>query len=479
VIARAMDRHRLAWLTLIVGHALLAFYFVDLRLTANPLSRALPVVAVYEDGNLHIDRWEALTVDKAKIGEHFYSDKPPLSTAITAVAYGAVRPFLYLPANPSYRAYRETRAVLALGGLLCGALPFLLLVLLCVEGARQLPRDRAAWLAPLALYGGFLHVYAGVFMAHLLGALFVVLAYRTLFENHRPFRAGWLLGLAFLAEYPLALALPLWAVQRYAQRRSASEMAALGTGFLPAITAAAVHNAYLTGDPLSFPYKFNATEQFAALETAYGLAAPSLASVLGLTVSPFRGVFFYAPVVLVLFGAIVRADLRGGASGLLRDGSAAFFLLSLLFYVSRANEPWPLWTGGYCYGPRYLIPAAALVLYRGLQTIGRSDRVATILVVIASLLGLASGWAATVTTGYLAGTELEANPLFEKILPHLLDRGPDLRTAVLASISSLPASAANVLWLALLGATLWLPARLFRTAAPRPGAAPTLRAAES
>jgi hypothetical protein len=471
-----MDRNRLAWLVLILGHTALALYFVDLRLTANPVSRALPVVALYEDGTIHIDRWESLTVDKAKIGGHFYSDKPPLSTAVTAIAYGAVRPFLSLPNNPSYRAYRETRAVLAVGGLVCGALPFLGLVLLCVAGARGLPRERAAWLAPLALYGGFLHMYAGVFMAHLLGAFFIVLAYRSLFESGRSFRSGALLGLAFLTEYPLALALPLWAAQRWATRRSTAELAGLGAGFFPALLAAAAHNAYLTGSPFSFPYKFNATEQFAALSTAYGLALPSLDSLTGLTVSPFRGVFFYAPVVLVLLGAIVRAALRGGAGGLLRDGALAFFVASLAFYVSRANEPWPLWTGGYCYGPRYLIPAAALVVYRGLQTIGRDDRAPTILVVAASVLGLASAWAATVTTGYLAGTELEPNPIFQKILPHLFERGPDLGTAVLAGATPLSAPIANVLWLLLLLAALWVPARLFRSAAT--GTAPArLRAA--
>jgi hypothetical protein len=466
-----MHPTRLAWLCLLLGHAVLSFYFVDARFTANPLSRALPVVSLLEEGSLRIDRWHALTPDKAKIGRHYYSDKPPLATALTAAAFGALRPFLYRPANPSYRAHRQTRTATVLGGLLTGSLPFLALLLLCIDAARGLPPARRAWLVPLAVYGGFLHVYAGVFMAHLLGALLLVLAYRSLFERGRPALAGLFLGLAFLAEYPLALALPLWAVQRWASRPSPREAVALAAGFAPGAVLAAGYNVALTGSALTFPYKFNATAEFSALERAYGLAWPSLETIYGLTFSPFRGVFFYAPVALVLLGAVLRASGQGGAKQVLSDGAVGFFLLSLLFYVSRANEPWPVWTGGYCYGPRYLVPAVALLVYRGVRTIAARDRVATALVAATGALGLAFAWSAEVTTGYLAGTDLEPNPVFDRVLPYLLSEGPDARTSVLAMLTPVPPEAANVLWLLLFAATLALPAWLFRRATPEAGAA--------
>jgi len=466
-----MRPDRAAWLCLVLGHAVLTFYFVDARFTANPLSRALPIVSLFEEGTLRIDRHQSLTPDKAKIGDHYYSDKPPLATAITALAYGAAQPFVYHPGNPSYRAYRDTRRAIALGGVLTGSIPFFGLLFLCFDGAGTLTLSRRAWLVPLAVYGGFLHIYAGVFIGHLLGAALLVLAYRSVFERGRPFRAGVLVGLAFLAEYPLALALPLWAAQRFARARRSREVVALGAGFAPAAVLSAGYNLYLTGDPFTFAYKFNATAEFGALDRAYGLAWPSLRTLYGLTFSPFRGVFFYAPVALVLLASIAWAA-RGGWKTLLSDGALGFFLLSLLFYVSRSDDPWPIWTGGYCYGPRYLVPATALLVYRGLQTIPPRDHLRTAFVAAAGALGVIFAWSAAVTTGYLAGTDLEPNPLFDHILPQLLGAGPTADTSVLAALTATPAESANVLWLLLFAATLAVPAWLFRRAAERDGAAP-------
>lgn len=459
---RTVRSLRLAWLALVLSHAILAVYFVDLGLSANPVSRALPVLSLFDEGTLRIDRWASLTVDKAEIDGHFYSDKPPLASALAAAGYGLVRPFLDLPRNPSYRAYRQTRIVMAIGSLLCGALPFLILVLLCFDGARGLARARAAWLVPLAVYGGFLYPYASAFMAHLLGAALLLMAYRSLFEKDRPALAGMLLGLAFLAEYPLAMALPLWAAQDALRRRRVRPALLLGAGFAPAAALGAAYNLYLTGDPLTFAYKFNATEQFAALESAYGLARPSLASVYGLSISPFRGVFFYAPVVLVLGLQVIRAAWRERLGGLATDGALGFFVLSFFFYASRANEPWPVWTGGYCYGPRYLIPATALLIYRGLQTLRDRDRGLILGVTATSAVGLGFAWAAAVTRGFLGGTELEPNPLFAGILPHLLERGPDARHGALVLWSPLQPVAVNLLWLPLFALALALPAWLFR-----------------
>jgi hypothetical protein len=457
-----MPHHRLAWLCLVLGHAVLAFYFVDARFTANPLSRALTVVSIYEEGTLRIDRYHALTPDKARIDGHYVSDKPPLATAITAVAFGATRPFAHRPVNPRYRAHRDTRRATVLGGLLAGSLPFLAILLLSVDAARQLPLAGRAWLVPLAVYGGFLHIYAGVFMGHLLGAALLVLAYRSLFERDRPARAGLLLGAAFLAEYPLALALPLWAAQRSLRERSAREAIALAVGFAPGLALAAGYNALTTGDPFTFAYKLNATAEFAALGRAYGLARPSLETIYGLTFSPFRGVFFYAPAALVLLASILVAGRREGARALLGDGALGFFLVSLLFYVSRADDPWPVWTGGTCYGPRYLVPATALLVYRGVQTIGPDDRLRTVLVGATGALGVALAWSASVTTSYLAGSDVEPNPVFDRILPALFREGPDARWSLLAQYARVPVEIANLLWLAVFGATLAVPARLFR-----------------
>ncbi len=45
---------------------------------ANPMSRALTVLGLVEHGTLQADQWFDLTIDKAIVNGHIYSDKPPL-----------------------------------------------------------------------------------------------------------------------------------------------------------------------------------------------------------------------------------------------------------------------------------------------------------------------------------------------------------------------------------------------------------------
>jgi len=461
-----VSRTRLIWACLLVGHLVLSFYFVDARRSANPLVRAATVVALYDYGNLQIDPLASKTADKAEINGHAYSDKAPLGSALAAAAFSVVQPFLDLPPKGSLpRWWVAMEPVMAIGGLLCGSLPFFLLLLLGFDATRRLPAHRAAWLVPLAIYGGFLHIYAGVFTGHLLGALWLVLAYRFLFERARPFAAGLCLGLAFLTEYPLALALPLWIAQRFTRLRSHREISRVLLGFLPGALLVGVHNAVVTGSPFTFPSKFNSTEAFAGLTRGYGLALPSWESIWGLTFSSFRGVFFYAPVALVLLVLLVQrcTKLRGGndeqstrpfALRLLTDGALGFFAVSMVYFMSRPTEPSPLWSGGHCYGPRYLIPATALLLYAGLRKLDLRDHRAALLVGLTGAIGVVCAWSASVTTGYLASKTGEPNPLIEQILPSLLANGPDLRSSVLAQRGLLRPETANVLWLGLFVVTV-------------------------
>ncbi|NTV97458.1 MAG: hypothetical protein HGA75_18945, partial [Thiobacillus sp.] len=53
----------------------------------NQNSRLDMIVAVVNDGTLMIDKYVANTVDYAKVGDHYYSDKPPGSAFLGIPVY--------------------------------------------------------------------------------------------------------------------------------------------------------------------------------------------------------------------------------------------------------------------------------------------------------------------------------------------------------------------------------------------------------
>ena len=105
------------------------------------------------------------------------------------------------------------------------------------------------------------------------------------------------------------------------------------------------HNALLFGSPFAFGYP-------AAAEGAKHLNrfdTPLLTGLYGFLLSPGKSVFIFAPpAILALAGlrALWRSN-RGLAS------LAILFPLVGLFFFAKYSQ----WEGGYCVGPRYLVPA--------------------------------------------------------------------------------------------------------------------------
>jgi len=63
----------------------------------NQNSRLDMVVAVVDDGTFQIDKYVENTVDYAKVGEHYYSDKAPGAAFLGIPVYAGLRVFLNLP----------------------------------------------------------------------------------------------------------------------------------------------------------------------------------------------------------------------------------------------------------------------------------------------------------------------------------------------------------------------------------------------
>ena len=109
------------------------------------------------------------------------------------------------------------------------------------------------------------------------------------------------------------------------------------------------HNTILFGSPFAFGYP-------AAAENAKRLNSfdtPILKGLYGFLLSPGKSVFLFAPPVLLAIaglGKLWRCD-RGLAT------LAILLPLANLFFFAKYSQ----WEGGYCVGPRYLVPALVLL----------------------------------------------------------------------------------------------------------------------
>ena len=382
---------------------LLSSWFLDTWNNANTTSRALPVVSWFEDGTLRIDKYHELTPDKAKINGHYYTDKAPLPTLITIPFYGLIKSLGWLDETNQDVPGKE---VYILGSFLFGSLIFSLLLLLTLLNIpKNIPSTTPTILVMMPYYGSFIFVYSGTFYAHLMSSFLILLGYLMIRKKQYVW-AGVFSGLAFLNEYTLALFFPVWALQIWIQEKTFFKGFLFGLGTLPAVIFIGIYNNIFTGSPFEMLYKYH-TFQF--LHENYGFRLPSLESVWGLTFSNFKGLFFYAPFLVLFFVVLIRKFLWQNFS------RHYLTWISVIFFLVIAS--YDVWWGGWCYGPRLLFPVAVLLVFEGILQLSEI-RFSKTLFWILTGFGLAGAFLAKITIVYSIPSSA-SNPFFDTIFPNI------------------------------------------------------------
>jgi len=413
----------------ILANLLLSSYFISWQLTPNITSRALPVRSILKNGNLKIDNYHDLTDDKSHVNGHYYSDKAPLSSFIV-LPVTAVVTFIH-PITEEL-GFLEVIAFLSritfIGGLVCGTLPFLIILFFlfqAVSNSRKQGDLSPVVLVLLAFYGSFLFLYTGTYFGHLLAGLFVFLSYLLLKKQTHHFWTGFLLSVGFLAEYPVGLAFPLWMVLLYANEKDIKKCLRFGCGLLPGIAALGLYNYATTGSPFDMLYNHVSNAQFSQMQTNMGFSLPSAKALWGLIFSPFRGLLFYSPILALMLFVWAKArisDLRTKIAkpkdllcGLAKSYVFSFAFCSLLLFSS-----YYMWWGGWCYGPRHLIPAAILLLYEGVKLLSERGFSKSMFITL-SLLGILFNFLAKTTLVYMIPNQYSA-PITQRLIPLFLDQ---------------------------------------------------------
>ncbi|MFZ0798309.1 MAG: hypothetical protein WCA13_16390 [Terriglobales bacterium] len=163
--------------------------------------------------------------------------------------------------------------------------------------------------------------------------------------------AGLILGLTTIVRPTNVLAIPVFAVAVLVRDGKPALRAAFLLCAASAIGVAALlsYNALLFGGPFRFGYPA-AAEGAKPLNT---FDTPLLKGLYGFLLSPGKSVFVFAPPVILALAGLRRLwKLERGAAVV-----AVLLPLTYLFFFARYTQ----WEGGYCVGPRYMVPSIMLL----------------------------------------------------------------------------------------------------------------------
>ena len=389
----------------ILGNLVLAGFYIDTWNNANTTSRVLPIASYLENGTFQIDKYHELTIDKCYINGHYYSEKAPLSIFITLpVACFLKALHIIQPVNGSFYSSK----LYALGAILCAVIPFVIMITLTFYTLCRNERYGVLW-AMLVFYGSFLFVYSGTYFEHILAACLLLAAW-VFYNKSDYFLCGLMAGMAFLSQFSLSLAIAVFGIQILWGTRSLKNITKYGLGVLPAAVLIMLYNYHFTGAPFVMLYKYITFDMSESLKATYGFRLPSLEAMCSLLFSAYRGLFYYTPLILLMIlVSVYKKFIEKDAISLYpNSGLLPFTMLYFLFISSYA-----VWWGGWCFGPRHLIPLAGLLLYEAVRY-AINNKISMYVLILGALPGFILAYFAKITVLYSLPSEVE-NPFADII----------------------------------------------------------------
>ena len=151
-------------LIFILVNLLICCFYIDVDRNDNTASRAYLVISYYETGSFAIDKYQQNIMDKSCIKNHYYSDKAPLPALIVLPFYTLLKKL-----NINKVIHSDFKLCLIIGDILCGVLPFVIIILLTFLNIYKVKSSvSAVFLRMSPFYASFLYIYSGTFFAHLL-----------------------------------------------------------------------------------------------------------------------------------------------------------------------------------------------------------------------------------------------------------------------------------------------------------------------
>jgi hypothetical protein len=430
----------------------LAYAFVFPRwLDWNANARLDLSAAIVEQNTLAIDAYSQNTGDYALFDGHRYIDKAPGLSFLGVPAYfivsrvtqpAAVQDFIMTlgraPAaaatinRPIDQVSREELVFAGRSALttwLIVGLSSALLGVVLFDFLRRLNYP-IRWRALAVLIYGLAtpaFTYSAAFYGHQVAAVLLFSAFAWLFAlRARRARSiewliiGGLLGYAVITEYPAVLIAACIGLYAIWITRRVPPIALIVVGGLIPIGLWGAYNTAIFGTPFALGYQYTANPYWNSILSTGFLSAnvPTLEALWGLTFSPFRGLFFASPILLLSLPGLVllRRSVFRAEWVLTLASVVGFFLL-----ISASAQ----WWGGWSAGPRYLVPLLPFLVWPLTATIDRMARLpamwrtaAWIITIGLVLISIVNVWSLTLGGQYYAPDNI-LNPLIEYSWPHI------------------------------------------------------------
>jgi len=356
--------------------------------------------AIVERHTFAIDAYASNTGDVSRHDGHIYSNKSPGLSIIGAVPYAAIHAIereagidTNDPITLAFNCYICTALIAGMSGGWIAALIFFV--------ARRDGAGRV-WSVIVALtvsLGTQLLPYGTLFMVAVPSGALMLYA----ICGRRDAVAGLMAGSAALMNYLCAPAVAAFALLR--GRRGGL---AFVIGALPPLIFLAVYQQICFGSFATTSIQ-SMDPRFVSRGAVLGvMGRPSMEALYGITISPYRGLFYFAPVLLMSIIGLVfalRSRSRRGEVAAIAFVCAVFFAFNVTFNG---------WEGGFGIGARYLVPIIPLL---GILMIACAGWTRWLFVPLA-ILSCAINFAATAVDPQPSGTI--PRPLTQYILPLLI-----------------------------------------------------------
>ncbi|MDI6784627.1 MAG: hypothetical protein QME64_11115, partial [bacterium] len=342
-------------------------YFVHQNPGWNVTTRMDMVYALVDRGTLAIDAYynqpskEYLTGDVALYNGKHYSDKAPGLALLGVPVYSgfaSLADSLGLHPTPTVARYLVTLFTVGLLSAVLGV--FLYRFLAYFEENKT---NRLILVLAYAL-GTIAFPYSTLFISHQTAALCCFLGFYILYnaagnpksEIRNPklylVAAGLFTGYALITEYPIGIIVLGLIVYLFLQRKKIMDVVLFLIPIFFCLLIPAFINYLQFGNPLALGYHYEKLDEFKTgmSQGFMGITVPSLTTLYGITIHPFRGLFFWSPVLilaLIGFYFLYKDTKFRKEFWLLLYIVVAFFIFNMSYFA---------WWGGWSTGPRHIIP---------------------------------------------------------------------------------------------------------------------------
>jgi hypothetical protein len=461
-------------------------YFFPRWADWNQNSRFDQVLAIVDQGALYIDAYYQNTGDYAFFEGHYYSDKAPGTAFIGVPVYAMFKvltqPFIdklvlrfqessafdntlredgtgKLPEKVSFAMalYFVTFFSVSLPSAALGVILYKFLGNFSSAEPYRIGITLAYGLGTIAF------PYSGVFMGHQLATSLLFTAFYLLFRLRDRMVSrrgliviGFLLGYATITEYPTAViagCLFLYALHRLKDKLRIVWI--VTGGLLPGMLAMLYnYSIFRTPLPVAYNYSVLFPEHFHT--GLMGFSYPRPEALWGMTFSPFRGLFFLSPFLLLSIPGLAIWLKRG------RHKAECLVVLSSVTLYFLFISSMAMWSGGFAVGPRYLCALLPFLACPQVFFLEHLDgkRWPHILFLVMALISVALVWTETISGQQFP--DYSDNPLIEYSLPRLLSGDIARNLGMISGFSGWYSLLPLVLFICVEGGILWLSTKIGR-----------------